>query len=119
MPAAAHLPQTLGYFNQPRPPLSRLPVPIKFDRIVNRAEYNEVIARLYKELKVRAVTVEVLGRRRYRVTSHLPLLSTYDLLWSDTTHASTARASVTPPCCCAAHTTHHDTSGTGALAHAR
>lgn len=78
MPAAAHLPQTLGYFNQPRPPLSRLPAPIKFDRIVNRAEYNEVIARLYKELKVRAVTVEVLGRRRYRVTSPL-LTSTFHL----------------------------------------
>jgi hypothetical protein len=42
-----------GYFNKPQPPISRLPQPIQFSRILNQAEYRAVLARLYKQLQVR------------------------------------------------------------------
>jgi hypothetical protein len=54
--------QVHGYFNKPQPPISRLPQPIQFSRILNQAEYRAVLARLYKQLQVRWIIVTVCQR---------------------------------------------------------
>lgn len=54
--------QVQGYFNKPQPPIRRLAQPINFNRILNQAEYNLVLSRIYTQLQVSSM-----GTVDYRV----------------------------------------------------
>ncbi len=44
--------QTRGYFNRKEPPVGKLPEPINYRKVVNKHEYDHVLAQKYRELGV-------------------------------------------------------------------